>query len=363
MKRIKYLPGSDPGKQITLFQAITDIDNIRLAYKHASRGKHRRDDVREFEKNLDKNIQDIRNSLVNKTFTTSEYHVFEKMEGRKLRTIYELPFMDRVVQWAILQIIGPILEKRFIYHSYSSIKGRGPLLCMLRIRRAIHFDKENTQYYLKIDIKKFYPSINHDILKQKYRKIFKNNDLLWLLDDIIDSTPPEEGIPIGNYLSQFSGNLYLTDLDHYILEKLPGITYYYRYMDDMVLFASNKMDLINAVNMIQRFLFMEKLTMKETWQINETCSDGLDFVGYKMFPDYVLARTSIRKSYVKAVKEIIGLPENIHNRCRYYSLKGFVMYANSYNLQSKYGYNLENLWERAQCARDISIYCMSGDNG
>lgn len=347
MKRYKYIPGPVPGENKTIFELITSMNNLKEAFKNASRGKRHYEEVQMIEKDPDKYLQQIQDMLVNKTFTTSEYEVFEKEESGKLRTIYKLPFFpDRIVQWAILQIIGPLLERHFIYHSYSSIKGKGPLLCMRNVYKAVHYDTMNARYYLKIDIRKFYPSINHDILKKKYHKLFKDKDLLWLIEDIIDSLPPEEGIPIGNYLSQFSGNLYLTDFDHWVTETIIDVTYYFRYMDDMVIFSDDKIELFNIANKVIRYLYEEeKLIVKPNWQINDIWADGLDFVGYRIFPNHILVRTSIKKHYIQAVKEMMYRRETVHNRSRYYSYKGFIMYANSHNLQKKYGSKLEKLWK------------------
>lgn len=347
MKRYKYIPGSIPGQKITLFDAITSMDNLRLAYQKAARGKHKYPEVQQVDSDPERYLVQIRMMLINRTFTTSKYVVFEKIEGNKLRKIYKLPFFpDRIVQWAILLVIGPILERHFIYHTYSSIREKGPLLCMRNVYRAMHYDPEGTWYYIKIDIKKFYPSINHSILKIKYRRLFKDDDLLWLIDDIIDSLPIDEGIPIGNYLSQFSGNLYLTDFDHKLSERVFGVNYYFRYMDDIVIFSDSKEKLNRIIMNVIVFLSNEKLTLKSNYQINESCSDGLDFVGYRIFPDHILVRTRIKKHYIQAVKEmLLCRRETAHNRSRYFSYKGFIIHANSHNLQEKYGSKLEKLWK------------------
>ena len=221
MKRYKYLPGN-PG--VTLFAAICDYDNIKLAHENASRGKGFYKEVQMVNKDPDKYLKHIQYLLMTHQFKTSKYEIFERNEHDKVRKIYKLPYYpDRIVQWAILQIIGPIMERNFIFDTYSSIKGRGPLLCMQRIHKAAYYHYKNNsddmQFYLKLDVRKFYPSINHDILKQKYANLFKDDELLDLIYEIIDSVTPEEGVPIGNFLSQFSGNIYLSDFDHMMKEE------------------------------------------------------------------------------------------------------------------------------------------------
>lgn len=126
--------------------------------------------------------------LVNKKYHTSEYQIFYKTENGKRRKIYKLPYYpDRIAQWAILQVIEPCLMKHLISDTYSAIPGRGIHRGLSRITQALQNDSEHCQYCLKIDARHYYQSINHDILKQKYRKMFKDKDLLWLLDEIIDS--------------------------------------------------------------------------------------------------------------------------------------------------------------------------------
>ena len=126
MLRYRFLPGN-PG--VTLFDAVCDMDNLRLAHQNASRGKSFYKEVKMVNSNPDYYLKQIQDSLLNRTFTTSPYNIFQRMEGEKLRTIYKLPYYpDRIVQWAILQIIGPIMERHFIYDTYSSIKGRGPIV-------------------------------------------------------------------------------------------------------------------------------------------------------------------------------------------------------------------------------------------
>lgn len=178
----------------------------------------------------EKYLGQLQEMLLNKTYNTSEYVTFIKHDSGKDREIFKLPyFPDRICQWAILQVIEPYLVKNFIKNTYSAIPGRGIHLALHDIDQAVQHDVPGTQYCLKIDARKYYPSINHDILKKKYRRLFKDDDLLWLLDEIIDSTPGDTGIPIGNYLSQYSGNFYLSSFDHW-MKEVKHVKYYYRYI-------------------------------------------------------------------------------------------------------------------------------------
>ena len=282
----------------------------------------------------------IRDMLVNQTYKVSEYEIFERKEGEKLRKIYKLPyFPDRIIQWAVILVIGPFLESKFISTTYSSIKKRGQHKCLKDTSAALH-KVYNNEYCLKIDIKKFYPSINHSILKAMYSKIFKDKKLLDFIALTIDSVKEDEGVPIGNYLSQYSGNLYLTYFDHYVKEKLK-IKNYFRYMDDMVFLSNSKQELRFFLDKIDLYLKENlKLTIKSNYQIYPVVVRGIDFVGYRIFPKYLLVRKKNAQSYKKLVLSLKNKKELTNSQiCSYMSYKGLLCHANTFNLINKY--NLE----------------------
>lgn len=330
-----------------LFHKVVDIENIKLAHTKARRGKGWYQEVRRIEKDLDKHLQAIQESLINKTFTTSEYTIFKRNDKGKERDIYKLPYYpDRIVQWALLLVIEPYLIKRFTADTYSAIPGRGMHQCLKNLKKAISSDEAGGQYCLKIDVKQYYPNINHDILKQKYRKIFKGPDILWLLDDIIDSVPDDTGVPIGNYVSQYSGNLYLSDFDHW-LKEVKGVKHYFRYMDDMVILGESKEELQTLLRDIQEYLHSElKVGLKENYQVFPTYQRGIDFVGYRVFKDYVLLRKSIAQDMKKRMKIIqakvdAGKNLNYKDVASINSYKGWMIHANCYRLYEKYILPLE----------------------
>ena len=194
-----------------IYEKIYNIENLRLAHKNAKKGKGWYKEVLMIDENPDYYLKLLQKQLIEKTYHTSKYESFIKKDGEKERVIYKLPyFPDRICQWAILQIIEPILIKNLTIDTYSAIPDRGIHFGLRRVQKDIIMDEEGCRYCLKIDAKQYYPSIDHKILKEKYRKIFKDKDLLWILDEIIDSTEENTGIPIGNYLSQYSGNFYLS---------------------------------------------------------------------------------------------------------------------------------------------------------
>lgn len=261
--------------------------------------------------------------LINENFRNSKYRKFEKHTGGKLREIYKLPFYpDRIVHHCIVQVLQPIWVSLLIRDTFSTIPGRGIHDGARRIKKAM-LNKEETQYCLKLDIRKFYPSINHDILKQIIRKKIKDEQLLSLLDNIIESTA---GVPIGNYLSQWFGNLYLAYFDHFCKEELK-CRYYYRYCDDVVIFAGNK-PFLHATLIAMNHYLQENLNLeiKSNYQVFPVDARGIDFLGYRFFHNYTL----VRKRIVKAMKRKLNHPASMA------SYWGWLKHADTYRLTEKY---------------------------
>jgi RNA-directed DNA polymerase len=197
-----------------LYEKIYSIENLQLADSIARKGKLKQPGVIEHDKNREANIHKLHEMLVNKTYKTSAYTTFTIFEPKE-RVIYRLPyFPDRITHHAVMNILEPVFVSTFTANTYSCIKKRGIHAAAKAVKKALQHETE-TKYCLKLDIRKFYPNIDHEILKQLIRRKIKDRDLLWLLDEIIDST---EGMPIGNYLSQYLANFYLTYFDHWIKE-------------------------------------------------------------------------------------------------------------------------------------------------
>ncbi len=290
-----------------LYAQICDINNLRLAAENAARNKRRRDEVRAFFANLEENLLELQRLLLNKLYHTSAYEIFEKMEGKR-RLIFKLPFRDRVVHWAIMQVLEPIWTPQFTADTHACIKGRGMHSLLKKLRADLAEDPEGTVYCLKIDVRKFYPTIDHEILKTVVRRKIKDPDVLWLLDGIIDSA---EGVPIGNYISQYLANLYLSELDH-LLKEVAGVRYYYRYADDMVLLAGDKPTLHGWLVLINDWLNEERrLDLKSNYQIFPVESRGIDFVGYVTFHTHCLARKKNKKGLCRELAKLrrAGVPE------------------------------------------------------
>ena len=179
-------------------------------------------------------------------------------------------------------------------------------------------------------------------MKQKYRRLFKDDDLLWLLDEIIDSTPGDTGIPIGNYISQYSGNFYLSSFDHWIKE-VKHVKYYFRYMDDIVILGSSKEKLHKLLLEIKEYFRKElKLTVKDNWQVFPTFVRSVDFVGYRTFLNYKLLRKStckqMKKKMTKLQRKCIDNNQmmNYSEWCSINSYKGWLIHCDSFRLSQKY---------------------------
>ncbi|MBF0232294.1 MAG: reverse transcriptase [Desulfamplus sp.] len=307
-----------------LYEKIYEIENIKFAHRKARKGKVHYKEVKNFNRYESYYIEELHKMLKEKRYKTSMYEIITKItDGGKERKIYKLPYYpDRVVQHCIMNILEPIWFKTLIRDTYSSIKGRGIHDGLYRLKHKLSQDKINTQYCLKLDIKKFYPSIDHNILKRIIRKKIKCKDTLILIDEIIDSAG---GVPIGNYLSQYMGNIYLSELDHYCKENLK-IKYYFRYCDDIVILNSNKQNLHNFLKLIKSFCSTKlNLIIKSNYQIFPTFVRGIDFLGYRFFYDCIL----VRKSIVNNMKRKI----NKKNKASYY---GWLKHANAKNLTDTY---------------------------
>lgn len=305
------------------------MPNLLLAAHNAGQGKRQRDEVVEFEKNLAQNLQVLQTELKTRTYTTSAYEIFIKYEPKK-REIYKLPYRDRVVQWAILQILEPLWTPTFTNDTYACIRGRGIHSLLHRLRADLRKDPDGTRYCLKIDVRKFYPSINHDTLKMVVRKKIKDPSVLWLLDDIIESA---DGVPIGNYISQYFANLYLSELDH-LVKEFVGVRYYYRYADDIVVLSDSKQFLSSVLVYFNDYLNNDRqLTLKGNYQIFPVESRGIDFIGYVTYHDHSLARKRNKKALCREVARLRkrGMA-NDQIRLKVASRLGFMVHCDSKHL-------------------------------
>ena len=308
-----------------LYHRIIDLENLRLADVNARKRKKLTYGVAVHDQNRDENIFLLHEQLTTKSFKTSAYTSFF-LHTPKKREIFRLPYYpDRIVHHAILNILEPVWESVFTADTYACIKGRGIHGAARALRRDLK-DYDNTLYSLKLDIRKFYNTIDHEILKSIIRRKIKDSDLLSLLDEIIDSA---DGVPIGNYTSQYFANLYLAYFDHWVKEELK-VKYYYRYSDDMVFLAGTKDELHRIFESVRDYLAsVLKLEIKSNYQIFPVESRGIDFVGYRFYHTHTLLRKSIKKRFARAIKK---KGNNVQTHAAYW---GWAKHCDSKNLLKK----------------------------
>ncbi len=346
-----------------LYPKICSIENLRLAHRNARRGKGWYKEVKIIDADENHYLGELQQSLLDYTYSTSDYTIFKKHDGPKKRMLYKLPyFPDRVCQWAIMQIIEQYLVRTLVRPTYSAIPGRGPHLAWTDVNNAL-YHKADTRYCLKFDIRQYYPSIQHDILKSQYRRLFKDPDLLWLIDEIIDSSHP--GVPIGNYLSQWSGNIYLSAFDHWCKEQ-QKCRYYFRYMDDIVIFDESK-DRLHAIDRDSREYLARnlKLMVKPDRQVFPTRTRGLDFVGYRFFDGRILLRKTTALRLKRKMRDILircrtGMGMTYSEYCSINSYKGWIKWCDNGELIERYIAPLEPYMQEYYRTEIKGMKCVGG---
>lgn len=280
-----------------LYDRIISLENLRMADIIARKGKKHQKGVIRHLQNEEGNIIALHQLLKAGGYRTSPYRTFSVYEPKE-RLVYELPYYpDRIVHHAIMNVLEPIFMAHFTADTYSCIKGRGIHGALNNLKRALR-DESGTRYCLKLDIRKFYPSIDDRILKLLIRRKIKDERLLVMLDEIIDSA---EGLPIGNYLSQYLANFYLSGLDHFIKEVL-RVKYYLRYADDIVILAGDKDFLHALLAQIRTYLSAKlKLEVKGNYQVFPVAARGIDFAGYVQYHTHTRLRKSIKKNFARAM--------------------------------------------------------------
>jgi retron-type reverse transcriptase len=290
-----------------LYEKIISFENLYLASRAARLGKRHKQSCAAFEMNIEEGLASLRDELLQKTYRPGAYREFTIYE-RKPRRISAAPYRDRVVHHALCRVIEPIFERSFIHDSYACRPGKGTHSAVARFTEFAR----RYRYVFKTDIRKYFPSIDHDILFERISRKIKCLDTLWLIRLIIDTSNPQEeilqyypgddlfaplerrrGIPIGNLTSQFFANIYLDGLDHYTKEDLQCRSYI-RYVDDITAFGDDKQKLWKIGKAMGEYLSTLRLTMHPDKTIVVPVSQGVDYLGYRVFPD----RRRLRKDNV-----------------------------------------------------------------
>lgn len=259
-----------------LMESIADLDNLYLAYYKASRGKRGKSDVVAFTKHIDENLQKIRRQLLSGDFDIGHYRYFSIFDPKK-RLICAASFPERVLHHAIMNVCHPYFERNLIGDTFATRIGKGTYEAIGKAMKSM----SRYQYVAKLDVRKYFDNISHEVLKAKLCKMFKDNLLLSLFEAIIDSysTTEGKGVPIGNLTSQYFANYYLSEMDHYAKEKLK-ILMYLRYMDDILFFGDDKEIVKSQLNML--CLMIGPLGLKFKPPIVVKTEVGVSFLGYKI---------------------------------------------------------------------------------
>ena len=313
-----------------LWDKFISVENFEVATDLAVHGKKDKTAVQSLLSKRAIKLEKLRQSLIDGTFTTSQYHARE-IYRPKQRTIYVLPlYPDRIVQHALINILGSIWQRSFIYDSYACLAGRGLHAASRRVMRFIH----RNQYVLHCDIRKFYPSINHQILFNIISRKIRDNRILNLLRDIIFSIGGDTNVPIGNLTSQWFGNVYMNELDHWVYQTL-HVRDYIRYCDDFLIFGNSKSELNEFANRIRIFL-SEKLKLEFSKCVVYPTSRGIDFIGYRHFRKYILLRRRTAKRVRRRLEKIIRTGDTSpHAHGVVASAYGWARWANTYNFRKK----------------------------
>lgn len=277
-----------------LFEAIISFDNLMVAARKALRGMKGKYRVAAFYFNLENELLALQEELSSKTYKPRPLRTF-LIRDPKARKIGAPDFRDRVVHHAIFNVIEPIFEKGYIYHSYACRKEKGTHRAIRQVQKYCR----TYNYVLKCDIKKYFESIDHQLLKGMLNRRFKDPDLLWLLNTIIDTRAlNKRGIPIGSLTSQHFANYYLNKLDYYSKDTLK-VKGYLRYMDDFLLFDNDKAKLHVLKSKISRFLVEElRLELKEKVTIIAPCNEGVPFLGFQIFPNLTRIKSENKRRLI-----------------------------------------------------------------
>lgn len=287
-----------------LWEKVISDKNIEEAIRKATKGKRNRPEVSYIFEHIDKQIPLIRQYAQNYMARQKKPRIVK--EGAKERVIVVPSIREQILHHMIVGVLQPIIMKGMYEHSHGSIPGRGPAGAKKQIKRWIK-DTKNVKYFLKMDIHHFFASIPHDMLKEFIAKYIHDERFLHLIFEVIDCT--ETGLPLGFHTSHWFANWYLQGLDRYIKQQL-GAVYYVRYMDDMVIFGSNKRELHRMRQAIGNYLNGIGLKLKRNWQVCRfhTVKNGedryrfLDFMGFRFYRNRITLRKGIMLRMTRRAK-------------------------------------------------------------
>lgn len=290
------------------FNQLISIENLFQAWDEFKKGKRKRKDVQRFERNLEDNLFDLHQLLKSKTYQHGNYQSFY-VQDPKQRHIHKAQVVDRIVHHLLYKYLYEVFDKTFIYDSYSCRLEKGTHKGIKRLEKFVRIVSNNYTkdcWALKLDIRKFFASVDHQVLINLLKKKIEEPNISRLLKEVIDSFP--SGIPLGNLTSQVFANIYMNELDQFIKHKLK-IKYYLRYADDFLILLNNDRLVYHTklVNIINSFLKDHlKLELHPKKIILRKLDWGIDFLGYIVLPHYILPRTKTKRRICKKLTEKLG---------------------------------------------------------
>lgn len=317
------------------YSNLISIENLFQAWEEFRKGKKKKKDVMFFERNLEDNLFSLYLKLVSKTYRHGGYEDFYVTDPKR-RHIHKAAVSDRIVHHLLYKYLYLLFDKTFIYDSYSCRLEKGTHKGVLRLERFLRKASNNyskDSWALKLDIKKFFANVDHEILLNLLRRKTEEEDILGLLKEVIQSfcTEKGKGIPLGNLTSQVFANIYMNQLDQFIKHELK-IKYYLRYADDFVIIGSERKELEDYIEPIAGFLKENlKLQLHPNKMIIRKLSWGIDFCGYIILPHYILPRTKTKRRIIKRI-----LKEKVSNQSLQ-SYLGYLKHASSFKLRKELG--------------------------
>lgn len=310
------------------------MENLLSAWREFLRGKKKRKDIALFSLNLTSNIFTLHRELSDKIYRHGPYHAF-KINDPKPRDIHKAAVRDRLLHHAIYRVLYPYFDRTFIFDSYSCRFDKGTYRATDRFKEFARKASRNhtwTSWVLKCDIRKFFASIDHKILKDILRRRIEDGDTLWLLGEVIDSfyakDKPGVGLPLGNLTSQLLVNVYMNEFDQFLKRKLK-VRYCVRYADDFVIVHESKRHLENFLPKISDFLETQlRLSFHPNKVFIKTFASGIDFLGWVHFPRHRVLRTTTRRRMFRRLAEH-ATPEAVQ------SYLGLLQHGNTFTLQEK----------------------------
>lgn len=319
-----------------LIAQVADYDNIALAFTRAARGKWNRPDVQAFLRTSDYEIRLLRDHLLRGALPPGNYRFFE-IKDPKPRVISVAPFRHRVLHHALMNVCGPYFDRAAYFHSYACRKGKGSLAALQFLRSQMSANG----WYLKMDVRKYFDSVDHAILLDHCNRLFKDRQVLALIASILGSyeVSPGKGLPIGNLSSQYFANHYLSPLDRYIKENIRA-RYLVRYMDDLLIWNSTRETLKESRQRIEEYA-QEKLGLSfKLSQVNRQ-NVGIPFLGYRVFREGMRLNPNSRRrlwARWKKYDELMG--NSLITQAKYAAgmraLLSFAEHADVRGLKKKY---------------------------